>query len=397
MIPTPIASEAALKYLRLHLCSGVGPIRFARLLTELGGIDAVLEAGEARLAGVEGVGPKTAQSIVRGRREAAVEREVELAAQHGARILCLADEEYPAILKKIDDPPACLYVRGTLEPTDGLAVAVVGSRHCTRYGTEQAERFGALLAGAGLTVVSGMARGIDAAGHRGALTAGGRTIAVMGCGLCHVYPPESVDLALRIVERGALVSELPMNTAPDASNFPARNRIIIGLSLGVLVVEAAARSGAMITARLASDYNREVFAIPGQIDRPNSEGCHELIRGGAGKLVTQLSDILDELGEAGRLLAQGAAEKSDAGLFGGNGDGVGAEAGASASAEVAMIAALKPDEQTLYDAFGVESHSLEGLCELAAIPPARVAAALTGLQLKGAVRRAGGDRYERAR
>lgn len=390
---SPIASQAAIQYLRLWLCPGVGAIRFASLLRELGSIETIMDAGETILARVEGVGAKTARAICEARPATGdvVKRELDLAHAHSARLICLADDEYPAILKRIDDPPPCLFIRGTLEPADALAVAVVGSRQCSRYGAEQSERFAALLAGAGLTVVSGLARGIDSAAHRGALKAGGRTLAVMGCGLCHVYPAEARELFEQIADNGAILSELPMNTMPDASNFPPRNRIIVGLSLGTLVIEAAHKSGAMISARLASEYNREVFALPGPVDRPQSEGCHELIKTGAAKLVTQLSDILDELGEAGRILGQqdqpATASSSNTGsaLQTGLFDSPGTPS-----------PAFSNDERTVIDVMARDSYSIDELCERLTLPPARIAAAITTLQLKGILRRAEGDRYERS-
>jgi DNA processing protein len=378
-----VASPVAEKYLRLHLCRDVGSIRFQNLVRELGGIDAVLGASVRTLIGVSQVGDKVAENVARGRDEANVARELELAARCGVRILCLADEDYPAGLRNIPDPPACLYVRGTLEREDAVALGVVGSRHCSRYGAEQAERLAALAASAGLTVVSGMARGIDTGAHRGALAGGGRTIAVIGCGLSHLYPPESTDLAAEIVARGALLSELPMDVPPDSKNFPPRNRIIAGLSLGVLVVEAGQRSGALITARLASEYNREVFALPGRIDSPYAEGCHQLIKSGAAKLVTRLEDILEELGAAGAaLMSAGGDEKAE-------------KAAADAGAPRPTLARLDEHETKVLAVVELESASVEEICDVSGLPPARVAVALTGLQLKGLLRRVGGDHYER--
>ncbi|HKQ47465.1 MAG TPA: DNA-processing protein DprA [Phycisphaerae bacterium] len=379
MSSQPVASPLAEKYLRLHLCPEVGPIRFANLLRELGDIDTVLGAGVSRLMAVEKIGQKVAGNIARERDSARVTEEIELAGRYGVRILCLADEEYPPPLKKIEDPPACLYVKGTLTRNDLLALGVVGSRHCTRYGAEQAERFAALAAHAGMTIASGMARGIDSAAHRGALAASGRTIAVLGCGLCHIYPPESGELAEKISAAGALVSELPMGVAPDSKNFPPRNRIIAGLSMGVLIVEAARRSGALITARLASEYNRVVFAVPGRIDTASAEGCNDLIKTGAAKLVMGLPDILQELGDAGAALMSAFAPPEERG-------------------EVVAQRSLPLDEaeKTVLAAIVGEPLPIEGVCEESGLPPARVAAVLTSLQLKGVIRRLPGDLYERA-
>ena len=378
MDESDVASPAARKYLKLHLCPGIGSIRFARLLRELGSIDEILTASVGRLASVERIGRNLAERIARHRDGNDAEAELELARERGARVLCLEDAEYPAPLKMIHDPPPCLFVRGTLQPEDAIAVAVVGARHCSHYGAEQAERFGSLLANAGFTVVSGMARGIDAAAHRGALAAGKRTIAVLGCGLRHLYPPDSIELAQSIVESGALISELPMNVGPDAKNFPPRNRIIAGLALGVLVVEAAHRSGALISAHSANEYNREVFAVPGRVDMPHAEGCHNLIKKGEAKLVARLEDILEELGEVGAALLPKPENERE---------------GAPGISQT-MIS-LDETERQVITSLGPEPMSMEAIFEASGIAPGQVAAALTGLQLKGLVRRVAGDHFVR--
>ncbi len=379
MAPPTVISPIAEKYLRLHLCPDVGPIRFANLLQELGDIDAVLDAGEETLVRANRVGRKTAGNIARFRNQDYAAAEIELAREHGVRILCLADDDYPPGLKMIADPPVCIYVRGTIEREDALALAIVGTRRCTHYGSEQGERFAALAANAGLTVVSGMARGIDTCAHRGALAVGGRTLAVLGCGLCHLYPPESTQLAESIIENGAIISELPMEIMPDSKNFPPRNRIVVGLSLGVLVVEAPTRSGALISARLANEYNREVFVVPGRLDSPNSQGNHTLIKTGAGKLVTGLQDILEELGEAGATLMAQPDENDTA-----------------QQPSPSLFPPLDDNEQRVYDAFGPDPMAVEDICEASELAPQHVAAALTTLQLKGAVRRIDGNLYTRA-
>lgn len=375
-------TEIARKYLRLHLCRGVGAIRSAQLVRELGGIDAVLAASAAELASVRGVGPDTAASIVRGRGVEFADREIELANRKGVTIYCVEDPDYPVLLRRIEDPPACLYVRGRLEAEDGVAFGIVGARHATHYGVEQAERFGARAAAAGMTVVSGMARGIDTAAHHGALAANGRTIAVIGCGLMHLYPPDSVELAERIEASGAILSELPMDVAPDSKNFPPRNRIIAGLSLGVLVVEAAKRSGALISARLATEYNREVFVLPGRVDMPQSAGCHALIRKGEGLLVTCFEDVLDGLGEVGDVLRQSDDSEHDT-------DGNG-------SSKRVSLVTLTDEEAQVYEAIGDEPAPVEAICERSGLPAARVAIALTTLQLKAVIRRAPGELFYRA-
>ncbi|RIK68537.1 MAG: DNA-protecting protein DprA [Planctomycetota bacterium] len=372
------ASENALKYLRLTMVPEVGPIRFASLLRELGGIDAVLGASVAMLASAERVGPRIAENIARLRDKVDVASEVALAERHGVRIICLVDDEYPVALSRIDDPPPCIYIKGKLDRRDVIALAIVGSRSCSRYGAEQAERFGALAANAGMTVVSGMARGVDSFAHRGALAAGGRTLAVVGCGLSHVYPPDAVEMSEQIAQHGAVISELPMCVAPDAKNFPPRNRIIAGLSLGVLVVEAAKRSGALLTAHQAIDYNREVFALAGRVDTPQAAGCLDLIKKGAAKLATRFEDILEEFGAAGKAMCEAAAPQPPATL--------------SDSGE--FVAMDEPEKQ-IVAALAADALGVDDLCEQTGLPPSRVAVALTALQLKGVVRRLLGEKFER--
>jgi len=372
---THTASEAARKCLRLHLADGVGPIRFVRILKHFGSIDAALSASSTALSKVDGIGEVSATKIARSRDETAIDGEIDLASVHGVRIVCLLDPEYPPALRTIADPPPCLYVRGTLEAADAVALAIVGARQCTRYGSEQAERFAALAVRAGLTVVSGLARGIDTAAHRGALSANGRTFAVLGCGLSHLYPPDARDLADRVAASGALLSELAMDSPPDEKNFPRRNRIIAGLSLGTLVVEATFRSGAMITAGLASDYNREVFAVPGRVDTPQADGCNRLIQRGEAKLATHIGDILSELGETGRSLMQTQPAEEQ-------------------PSPPRTAVALDATQTAIMAAFDGEPMSIDSLAETVALSPARVATALTSLQLMGLIRRVGGDHFE---
>ncbi len=375
-----VASPVARKYLRLQRAPNVGPVCTRKLIAHFGSIDAVFEASTQELERVSDVGRHRAESIRRARENESLDDELAHTAELGCRIICLEDKNYPQSLRHIPDPPVCIGYRGTIEETDGLAVAVVGSRRCTRYAVEQAERFGALLGQAGITVVSGMARGADAAAHRGALQAGGRTLAVQGCGLAHIYPPEHADLAERITSSGALISELPLTTAPDAANFPPRNRIIVGLSLGVLVVEAGLKSGALISARLGNEYNREVFAIPGLINNPTAQGTNALIRDGAAKLVTCLDDLLDELGEAGNLLRQTTTST------------------ASTIADSTLLPIrLDPSEQAVLDAIEDEDTSLEHICQRSGLSAAAVAAGLTRLQMKGAVVQRPGNYFSRRR
>ncbi len=291
----PPADESRLiATLQLAHVAGLGSRLRRRLIERYGGPSEVCAASAADLARSERLGHAVAKAITESSPSQA-EQLLELCRHRGVEIVLESDARYPPLLSRIDDPPGLLFVRGELQPCDSLAVAIVGARHATPYGIEVAEQLGGALARAGYTVVSGLARGIDAAGHRGALAAGGRTLAVLGSGVLSIYPPEHRGLANEVIASGAVISESPPLTKPAAGLFPQRNRIISGLSLGVVVVQAATRSGAMITARLAGDQGREVFAVPGDIGCKMSQGCHRLIQDGA-KLVGGIDDILEELG-----------------------------------------------------------------------------------------------------
>ena len=301
---SPAEDQAILMDLiRLTSIPGIGPKTSRALLARFGSASQVLRAPEASIREVSGVGPRLAAQIVRADREIDAAAELDLCRRHHVTPIPQGAAAYPASLREIPDPPALIYVRGAIEPVDHLAVAIVGSRKCTPYGLRIAERLAASLARVGLTVVSGLARGIDAAAHRGALTAGGRTLAVLANGLSQVYPPEHERLAEEVVASGALISESPMRQSPLAGLFPQRNRIISGLCLGVVVVEATPRSGSLSTASHATEQNREVFAVPGPVDSLPSRGCHHLIRDGA-RLVETVDDILEELGPAVRHVGQ---------------------------------------------------------------------------------------------
>jgi DNA processing protein len=281
--------------LRLALVPGVGPRIRRALLNRFDSAEAVFGAAPSELRDVPGVGPKLSRTIAEAPESIDVEEEIRLCREHGVTILPDWDDAYPRMLHEIHDPPGVLFVRGALVPQDGLAIAVVGTRHPTQYGLRQAERLAGSLARAGLTIVSGLARGIDAAAHRGALGAGGRTLAVLGSGVLTIYPPEHEKLADEIAAAGALISENAPRAEPLGGAFPQRNRIITGLSLGVIVVEAGDRSGALISARHAMEQGREVFAVPGHVDSRTARGCHRLIRDGA-TLVESADDVLEALG-----------------------------------------------------------------------------------------------------
>lgn len=274
--------------------TGVGATRLRRLWEHFGDLGAAWRAGAGELQRA-GLDARIVASAIAERGALRPEAEAEQLVRSGVALLTVADAEYPALLRTVEGAPATLYVRGALLPEDELALAVVGSRQVTPYGRQVTLHLVGDLVAQGLTIVSGLARGIDAVAHRAALDAGGRTIAVLGCGVDVAYPPEHRALAQDIAAQGAVVSEFPLGAKPDAPNFPMRNRVIAGLSLGTLVVEAGTSSGALITAARALEQNREVFAVPGSIFAPRSAGTNALIRRGEAKLITCAGDILEEL------------------------------------------------------------------------------------------------------
>ncbi|MCD8350119.1 MAG: DNA-processing protein DprA [Planctomycetaceae bacterium] len=279
--------------IRLRTVQGVGNAIIWRLLRHFGDSDRILGASEQELCAVKGVSPALAGRIARAGLYDPRD-EMDKAVRAGVDIIPYDDAGYPMPLRHMFDPPVVLYVRGRLIPEDGVAVGIVGTRHNSRYGKENALNLSAALARGGFTIVSGLARGVDTFAHTGALQAGGRTIGVLGCGFDHMYPEENRDLALEMTHSGAVVTEFSMATSPSRDTFPVRNRIIAGLSMGLLVVEAPLRSGSLITARLANEIGRTVFAVPGRMDDARSEGCNRLIRDGA-VMVLGVDDIFREL------------------------------------------------------------------------------------------------------
>jgi len=293
--PADDAEQQLLDVLRLNLVPGIGPRTFQLLLERFGSPSAILNASMAQLQEVPNVGPKLAMSMVTHGTVSAAREELALTRAAGVSLLIRDQEGYPPALGRIPDPPTLMYCLGTLLPADQLAIGIVGSRHCTAYGRQQANRLAQGLARAGVTIVSGLARGIDAEAHKGALEAGGRTVAVCATGLSTVYPPEHIELANSIGEHGCLLTEAPMQQQPKSGLFPQRNRIISGISMGVILIEAGRNSGALHTARHAMEQNREVFAVPGRIDSEASFGCLDLIRDGA-TLIRGVDDVLSALG-----------------------------------------------------------------------------------------------------
>jgi DNA processing protein len=353
---------------------GVGPLIGRALLERFGTAGRVLDASPADLRAVPNVGPKLAERIAAARREVDADVELALCRRHGVALRARGAEGYPRPLLDTPDPPALLYIRGSYEPGDELAVALVGSRKCTPYGQRVAERLATSLARVGITVVSGLARGIDAAAHRGALQAGGRTLAVLANGLAEVYPPEHDELAASVSAAGAVLSETPMSQGPLAGLFPQRNRLISGLCLGVVVVEATPRSGSLSTAHHAMEQNREVFAVPGPVDSLASRGCHRLIRDGA-KLVETVDDILEELGPLVREVRTAACEPA-----------------VRHPAELT----LSDLERSLLGRLDDRPQAVDALIALTGMTASQVMATLSVLEMRRLVRRLPGHQFVRA-
>ncbi len=364
-------------YISLNWVPGLGAGGIRLLADHLGSPDRVFRAKPAQWREI--LGRYATPEVLSGIRAAAdgkaAAREIRMARDAGAEILTLGDPGYPKLLAQIHAPPPVLYLKGTLLPEDETAVAIVGTRSATPYGLDHAERFGEELASLGITVVSGLAEGVDRAAHEGALKAGGRTIAVVGHGLSTLYPRHHEELAERVELSGCILSEFPMEMQPHAGNFPRRNRVIAGLSLGVLVVEAPARSGALITAREAMEQGREVFALPGPVSSPQSRGTNALLKDGA-KLVCQVRDILEEL--APQLKDQLARYRAPA-------------------ANPAPGADLTVEEAQVFHAVPAGlSTGVERIARATTLGPARLMSVLTGLELKGLVRQVPGRGFSRA-
>jgi DNA processing protein len=375
--------------LTLNLTPGFGPVLTSRALDLLGSAQAVLSASPASLEQIPGVGREKSTALRRALDAHGdgkiLAREKECMAQFDAHALFKGQPDYPRLLAMIPDPPPVLYVRGKLVEQDSIALGVVGSRKCTAYGREQADRLSAWCAQAGLTIVSGGAYGIDTAAHRAALRVKGRTVIVLGSGLARPYPDENVELFEQAVRQSsAVVSEHPMLTSPRAEFFPRRNRIISGLSLGVLVIEAALRSGALITARLAvDDHNREVMALPGRVDSHASAGCHKILRENWAKLITSGPDILECLSETGvmlqRTLPASLAETEPAS----------ASAGAKPAAAGTLFEQnLSDSQRQILEALD-QPREVDELAARTSLPVAKLQADLTMLQLRSLIARQG--------
>jgi len=356
-------------YLALNALPRIGPVRIRRLLERFGSPQEVLAARAENLLGVAGVGHETAAILAAWQDHADPAAELAGAHERGLTILTEICPNYPAPLRATYDAPVVLYVWGRLEGCDQHAVGVVGSRRTTSYGLQAAKKLSFQLAHAGLTVLSGLARGIDTAAHEGALAANGRTVAVLGSGLAKLYPPENLALAEKIAAgRGAVVSEFPLQTPPDKQTFPMRNRIVAGWARGILVVECAERSGAIITANLAAEYGKQIYAVPGPITSPNSAGCHQLIRQGA-TLITDGDDILEDY--------------QTLSLTG------------TAAPAAAALPELAGPEAAVFAALGAEATAVDELIEATGLPASAVSITLMRLEMKGIVRQLPGFLYER--
>lgn len=353
----------------LNMVPNLGPMRLRKLLEVFETPERVLRARGSELKAVEGIGTELANAIASWEQQVDLEGELKRIEEFGAHVVTQASPEYPHELRQIYNPPILLYVWGTLTERDHRAISVVGSRKTSHYGLESAKRLSYQLAYAGLTVVSGLARGIDTAAHQGALAAQGRTVAVIGSGLMELYPPENLGLGEKIAQSGAVVSEFPMTFPPDRKTFPYRNRIVAGWGAGLLVVEAGLKSGALITAGQALEHGRLVYAVPGQIDRPTSMGSNKLIQQGA-KLVMSASDILDDLNS---LFPQTAAQKA-----------------ASAAPPT-----LSADEQAVFDVLDSTETPLDVLVTRTGLPAARISTSLLMLEMKRLVKQLPGSQFVR--
>ncbi len=357
----------------LNMIGLVGPVRVRQLLAFFGSGPAIFAASKAQLLRVDGIGEEVAENILNWEKNIDLSGELQRIRDFGCEVITQADEDYPPHLRQIYDPPIVLYVRGKLTPVDKNCIGMVGSRLATHYGVETARRLAYQLGSVGVTVVSGGARGIDTAAHQGALSARGRTIAVMGTGINVVFPTENAQLFERISEHGAIISQFPFNRPPDKQTFPIRNRIVAGMALGVVVVEAHLNSGALITADLCVEYGRQLFAVPGPIDSPRSKGCHDLIKKGA-KLCEGAEDVLSEF----EYLFPGINRPGDA-----------------QGTLAAMV--LTVNEQKLWDILSEEQMNIDDLIRHSGLPSSAVSSALLGLEMKQIVKQLPGKIFVRIR
>ena len=364
----------------LNMVPNIGPVRLRKLVQAFGSPEAVLRTPKSRLRQVDGIGEELADRIADWEKTIDLKAELERIEKFGARVITRQSPEYPPGLLELHNPPIVLYVWGTVLVEDRRAIGVVGSRKTSHYGLDCAKKLSYQLAYAGLTVVSGLARGIDTAAHQGALAASGRTIAVIGSGLMDLYPPENAGLAEKITSAGAVVSEFPMTYPPSPQTFPYRNRIVAGWGRGLLVVEAGQKSGALITAEQAIDNGRLVYAVPGQIDKPTSFGSNRLIQQGA-KLIMSAGDILDDLNS---LFPEPKRPLLPANQV-------------AAAAEPAPKRAVTSElEAAILEALETETFNPEQIAEKSGLPLPKVTASLLTLEIKRLVRQLPGRQFVRS-
>ncbi|HGE71127.1 TPA: DNA-protecting protein DprA [Candidatus Poribacteria bacterium] len=368
-----MSTEGIKDWIILNMIPGVGSSTFRRLIKFFGSPSLVLSASLKELAMVRGVTPALCQSIVDNRDNIKIDEELRLIEKYGCKIITIEDQAYPQNLKAIYDPPPLLYVKGELTNSDSNSIAIVGTRNATTYGKTVAENFSSQLASRGITIVSGLAHGVDTYAHKGALSVGGRTIAVVGNGLDIVYPAENAKLFDEIANSGAVISELPMGTKPIRTMFPQRNRLISGISLGTIVIEAPRKSGALITADLALDQGRDVFAIPGQIFSEKSKGTNWLIKQGA-KLVDSVDDILEELPSSS---FQQPVE-----------DNIKTE-------DMMIEYQLSQDENAVWNVIGSSPIHIDDISKRSNLPVFKVCSVLVMLELKGLVQQLSGKMFIR--
>jgi DNA processing protein len=357
-------------FVLLNMIPQLGPKRLKKLLDHFKEPLKIIQASFDEIQSVEGFGAELAKLIVENCLNLDASKEIERARKNGFKIITLNDSIYPKNLRHIFDPPVVLYVYGELKLEDILSISIVGTRKATPYGKAMSENLAYNLAKKGFTIVSGMARGIDSAAHWGAIEAGGRTIAVLGSGIDYIYPPENISLYKEIAKNGAVITEFPLSTRPKRPNFPRRNRIISGLSLGCVVVEAEEKSGALITADLALEQGKEVFAVPGKINSRLSKGVHALLKEGA-KLVESADDVIEEI-SLDEDLRKFLKEESEF-----------------------EISNLTPDEREILDLIGADPVQIDEILCTAEIEPQKVFVALLSLELKGHIKHLKGKRYIR--
>jgi DNA processing protein len=361
----------------LNMVDHIGPITVRRLLEKFGNPETILDANESNLKQVEGVGPKSARAISKWRDEIPWEAELEKIQKSGIHLITSEDDEYPIHLKEIHDPPLVLYIKGKLRDRQKNSIAIVGMRHPTHYGEETARTLSYQLGSVGMSVVSGLAAGIDSWAHKGCLQAKGHTVAVLGFGFGYLSKSGNAKLAEEMIEKeGAIITEFPFTRQPDRQTFPMRNRIVSGMAMGTLVVEAGVQSGALITAHFATEQGRQVFAVPGRIDNPQAQGCHKLIQNGA-KLTQSIEDILEEFEY---LIPKNKIEESQ-----------------SEDQKPAISVNLTETEKLIFNQLSTEEREIDEITSACELPTSIVSSTLLVLEMKKVARQLPGKRYVRAR